>query len=369
MFVLEKISGTLLAVDGITLIPDDVLGGSYIIPAFCKGRCTARCKVIGTQNDTLVEVNFMAKMSNNLYTYHSGASPQFYKHMRKTYSLNYLEVLNIHVYGDLSGTIVESDKPVAVIYEDPDAIVRPVDSSKGGHFDKTSSQLLPVNQWGTEYVVPPVYPRTKYLVRVFAYYNGTSITLASSTRKWSALINRGEFKEYILGTEPSLVRGNKPISVYQYSFSSDDVPGGQSSMTLVPSVDNFAKGPYTFSTVASYGYFRTFTTYVSIMIEKQYKDHLMYNGSSVHPVTSYMVKDLDNYVVLVAQLRSSATVHILTNSDPSATFGLMVYGISSYIQYGFVGGMSFKDTGKYTSKVKHRQNIFNRKKNIGNLFL
>ena len=344
IFVLDRINGNIAAADGMMLVPDDVLGGSYVIPSFWKGDDDLRCKIIGTHDNTLVTITFMSNMSNKIYEI--GTPFKFYKHMRKTYSIDYLEVLNIHPYnGDLAGSIVESDKPVAVVYDNPSAIIRPTDANSG-HYDKTSTQLLPVNQWGTEYIVPPVYPRAKYLVRVFAYYDGTSITLTSSSSHWSVVINKGEFKEYTLGTEPALVRASNSISVYQYSFSSDYVPGGESSMTLVPSVDSFAKGPYTFATMASYGYFRTFTNYVSIIIDKRLKDQLKYNGTSLQPLATYSVKGLDRYVVVIAQLSSSATVHILSNTAQSATFGLMIYGISHYIQYGFVGGLSFKNTGK-----------------------
>ena len=344
IFVLDKTNTSLYAVDGMMLIPDDILGQSYVIPSFWKGMGYPRFKVIGTQNSTSVDVTFMANMSNNFYD--KGASPRFYKHMRKTYSLHYLEVLNFHPYnGDPAGTIIESNKPVAVIYEDPSAIITP-NYTNSGQYDKTSTQLLPVNQWGTEYIVPPIYPRAKYLVRVFAYYNGTSLTLSSSTRNWTAMINRGEFEEYVLETDPLLVRGDKPISVCQYSLSYDNAYDGHSSMILVPSVDNFAKGPYTFATMESFdSYSRKFTDYVSIIVEKQFKDQLMYNGSSLQPIATYNVENLNYYVVVIAQLNSSSMVHIITNTDHTATFGLMVYGINQANQFGFVGGMSFKETG------------------------
>ena len=116
-------------------------------------------------------------------------------------------------------------------------------------------------------------------------------------------------------------------------------------MTLVPSLDNFSKGPYTISTMASLAsYQRKFTNYVSIIIKRRFKDHLIYNGSSLYVVATYMVPDLQNYVVVIAELNPLATVHIITNSYQSATFGLMVYGISFYVQFGYVGGMSFNGT-------------------------
>ena len=329
--------------DSMMLLPDDILGQSYVIPSFWNNMGFPRFNIIGTQNNTQVNATFMSNVVNNFYD--RDDPNQIYRNMKQAYSLNYLEVLNFDITGDPSGTVIESDKPVAVLYEDPVVTVKPNYTSSRPS-SKTSTQPLPVYLWDTEYIVPPVYPRAKYLVRVFAYYNETSITMASSTHHWTALINRGELKEYILGTEPSLVRGNKPISVYQYSFSSDYLPGGHSSMTLVPPLNRYSRGPYTVPTKGSGGYYSTSTDYASILIEKQFKDQIMYNGSSLQPVATYRVTDLSNYVVIIAQLNSSATVHILTNSDPSATFGLMVYGISQGQQYGFAGGMSFRETGK-----------------------
>ena len=235
------------------------------------------------------------------------------------------------------------------IYDDPRAVIT-ANGTLIGTYDKTSSQLIPVSQWGTEYVVPPVYPRAKYLVRVFAYYSDTMLTLVSSTRTWSATINRGEFGEYILpGTGPLLVQGNKPISVYQYSFSLSQTNNydGHSSMTLVPSLDHFAKGPFTFATLASLDNdnLRKFTYYASVIIEKQFKDQLKYNGSYLQPVMTYSIRGYDDHIVVIAKLNSTATIHTVTNSNSSARFGLMVYGISITNQFGFVGGMSFLETG------------------------
>ena len=196
IFVLDKAKSNLFAVDGMMLIPEHALGKSYVIPAFYKGNGFPRFKVVGTQDTTSVNVTFMSNMTNELYG--NGTPSRFFKYTRKTYSVNYLEVINFHLtYGDPAGTIIESDKPVAVIYDDPSAIITP-NFTRGGIFDKTSSQLIPVSQWGTHYVVPPVYPRSKYLVRVFAYYNDTFLNLWSPTKLLAATINRGEFKEYIM---------------------------------------------------------------------------------------------------------------------------------------------------------------------------
>ena len=345
IFVLDKTNTTLYAVDGMMLIPEDALGHSYVIPSFWKGMGYPRFKVIGTQSRTSVNVTFMSNMTNEFYG--NGVPPRFYKYMHKSYIVNYLEVLNFHPYGgDPAGTIIESDTPVAVIYEDPSAIITP-NATSSGTFDKTSSQLIPVTEWGTTYVVPPAYPRNKYLVRIFAYYNGTIVTAFSSTKTWSAMLNRGEFEELILpGTGPILVRGNKPISVYQYSFSQDNNYDGHSSMILVPSLENFAKGPFTFATMVTLGFSQTFKDYASIIIEKQFKDQLMYNGSSLQPLTTYSVRNLDNYEVVIVKLNSTETVHTITNSDASARFGLLVYGISYTNQFGYVGGMSFNETGR-----------------------
>ena len=134
-------------------------------------------------------------------------------------------------------------------------------------------------------------------------------------------------------------------------------------MILVPSLDRFAEGPITFPTMASLDndYLRHFTYYASIIIEKQFKVQLKYNGAYLHPVATYSVRGLDDYVVVIAKLNSTATVHTVTNSYLSgARFGLLVYGISLANQFGFVGGMSFIEKGRYfiTSNVSNKHHMF-----------
>lgn len=346
VFVLDRPSRRSFAADGYMLIPEDISGQSYIIPSFTTGSGFPRLKIIGTQNRTVVNVTFMSNMTNRLYDASNLLTyPYHYdKNIIKAFSIDFLEVVNLHVYGDPSGTIVESSKPVAVVSEEPDAIVKP-DAHNGGSYDKLATQVLPVNQWGTVYIVPPIYPLAKYLVRVFAYYNATSVFAANFSNTWNFVINRGEFKEFEIGTNPLVMNSSKPFSIIQYSFSQTYLPGSEGSMTTIPSVDHFSAGPYVIPTEHSGSSSLSFTNYMSIVIKKQFKDQIMYNGSLLRVEKEHMVPILSDYAVLTGRLNLSATVHLLSNKNPLAKFGVTVYGMSDFEQYGFLAGMDFSKKG------------------------
>ena len=342
MFVLDNIPTKRYAVDGFMLLPEESLGLSYVVAAYSPNSEVQHCIIVGTQNNTSVDITFKSSVGLRLGQTVSG---QTYKNQIMRRKINFLDVLYLNVYGDISGSIVHSDKPVAVISDTPEVVVKP--NNTGGRFDELNSQLFPVNQWGKVYIVPPIYPRSKYMVRVFAYYDNTNISFYSSHKNtWSILLNNGEFREYEMGMYPLLAEGDKEFSIFQISYSSSYVPGGEGSMTLVPAIGQFSTGPYVLSTLYdAHPPYSHFTNYISLVTEKQYKDQIKYNSTRLHTVREQTVPPpYDNYVVLSAILTSDR-VHILSSDNPSARFAVLVYGISSSLQYGYLAGLSFQNTG------------------------
>ena len=360
VFLLDRVASARYGLDGFMVVPDDILGQNYVVSSYAPINiypaspplitASQHCMIIGTEHNTVVTITFKANL-----TVEYSSLPVPYRIVSKneniTYTLNYLEVFYIHVYGDISGTLIASNKPVAVISDIPDVVVVP--RNTGGQYDQLNTQLLPVDQWSTFYIVPPIFPRSKYMVRVYAYYANTNISLSSedvNTR--SVVLNSGGFKDFELGELPLVAKGNRPFSIFQISYSSTYVPGGNGAMTVVPGMDKFSAGPFIFSTEHRAHFTYNFTNYASIIIEKQFKDKLMYNGTFLRPIHEHTVPaPLDDYVVLTALLKSPATVHIFSTGSTMARFAVLVYGISQSLQYGYLAGMDFLKTGSFNFMV------------------
>ncbi len=120
----------------------------------------------------------------------------------------------------LGGSFVFADKPVAVTVTD-DALFIPGNSES---VDITGDQLMPRHLCGTEFIpVSCLDPGQPKLI-IYAFENGTHVTLTDTSYVLTADLNRGESTEMVLeyADTLSLSQGyagylisNKPILVYQ----------------------------------------------------------------------------------------------------------------------------------------------------------
>ncbi len=100
---------------------------------------------------------------------------------------------------DLSGTVILSDRPVAVLSGHSAANIP---SPAVGYADYIVEQLLPSNQWGTEFITAPLATRGGGdTFRVIAPQDATEVSVNGQS---VATIDQGEVYETLL-TDPSLV--------------------------------------------------------------------------------------------------------------------------------------------------------------------
>ena len=140
-----------------------------------------------------------------------------------TYTIDPYQVLNVKSdedLGDLTGSLVLSDKPVAVFSGHEAAI-----SSDRCCADHLEHQMFPVSTWGNEYVAARSYPRQveKDYWRIIAAENDTTVELSPPVEGVNArTINRGQWFEIVTG-EDFVVTADKPIAVGQLLASSHEV--------------------------------------------------------------------------------------------------------------------------------------------------
>ncbi|WP_417265992.1 PKD domain-containing protein [Brumimicrobium sp.] len=130
--------------------------------------------------------------------------------------------MNISASSTLSGSIVSSDKPVAVtLFEDG--------LENGACIDAIGEQMTNIQRLGTKFVVRKGTGTTDRIY-VLAAENTTNLTINTSVIT-TASISWGEAHEIILTDDVAYIESNKPVYVYHVSSM-----GCELSSSLVPNV-------------------------------------------------------------------------------------------------------------------------------------
>lgn len=220
--------------------------------------------------------------------------------------------------GDLTGTVVSSDKPVAAFVGYEDASAAPGGARGAGWF----AQLTPTDTWGRSFVASPSGEYGGRL-RVVASTDDTHVRVDGAE---VATINRGRSYEQAVGSH-ALVSTDKPALVALRSNEFD--PSGQTTaapLVLVTPAERYAK-TYTFATPAD-GFDRH---HLNVIISGGASMGLTLDGSPVSP-SSYASIGEGRFSVATLDVRGGA--HHIASATP---FGLAAYGegVSSRYAYSF----------------------------------
>lgn len=154
--------------------------------------------------------------------------------------------------GDVTGTDIISDKPVAVLAGNACAEV----PSGTAFCDYLVEQMTPVVSWGTNFVIPGFDNGSDDLVRVLASEDNTQITFVEVIAidfplgRWilsgqSETRNRGEFSVFDIrppsgtGAAALSVRSDKPVLVAQYALGAEVSSTGDPLQVIVPPTEQF----------------------------------------------------------------------------------------------------------------------------------
>lgn len=212
--------------DASLLIPSNTFGKEYFV--------VSRFELLGqgASSGELVpyrgEVNVVAAASQTNVTIVPTCTTQAGTNMPTmmagqsyTYALEPYQVLNVKSNqdgGDLTGTLVTADKPVAVFSGHEAAL-----SSSTCCADHLEHQMFPVSTWGTIYIATKSKARhaeSDYW-RIIAAQDGTTVSFAPAVAS-SRQLRRGEWFEFAT-TQDFVITADKPISVAQTLASSGEV--------------------------------------------------------------------------------------------------------------------------------------------------
>jgi hypothetical protein len=271
---------------------------------------------------------------------------------------------------DVSGTIITSNKPVAVytgatIVNIPDEPVSSGSSSCGaidasctyntecctgicGYDLNTSSskcmdslaagdhveqQLFPTDTWGTSYVATPFHnrgPNDFSMYKVTAASDGTTITIDPPIDGMSSLtLDRGEVQQ--LHTPDAFeLSATDPIMVAQFMIGGQNSSAGDGdpAFLLPPAVQQF-RDSYVFLVPDQYA-----MNFVTLIAPTGVDVQL--DGTTI-PASSFTA--LGGQSIWSYKIVDSLAGGVHTANAGGQNFGIVVHGMDEYISYAFSGGI------------------------------
>jgi len=126
--------------------------------------------------------------------------------------------MNVSASTSLSGSIVSSNKPVAVTLFSGAV-------SNGGCMSAMGDQITSVPYTGTDYIIRR--GNTTDRVYILATQNGTGLTLSNTSGSTSTLINFSETHEWVLTDSIHYIKSTKPVYVWHVTGKGCRVNGAQ----------------------------------------------------------------------------------------------------------------------------------------------
>jgi hypothetical protein len=314
--------------DGYLGLPTDALGTEYIALGYRNADVTngTQLGLVATRDATAVTITPTETTNGHAaglpYTVNLGQG--------QTYLLRSTNAAP----ADLSGTVIQSSRPVAVF---------------GGHqcanipagftaCDHLVEQLPPTAVWGEDFVSMPLATRTGGdTFRVVASQAGTTVQLNGAT---VATIGRGQFYEQVV-SGPAQIAVDKPVLVMQYSNSSSfDGAVADPFQMMVPPSEQFLSS-YTVATPPS-GFALDFVNVVAPVagVGATTLDGIPIPAASFTPIGASGFSG--------AQVPVTPGAHTLSGPLP---FGVHSYGFDAFDGYGYPGGLSMPDLPLVASSV------------------
>ena len=304
-------------------LPTDILGTEYLNLGYTSNGSSTEFGVVATQANTTVTIT--PSVTTGSHTV--GAPYAITLNQGQTYQLG-----NSNYGNDLSGSLIKSDKPVAV-FGGVECANIPLGAS---YCDYVVEQLTPTSTWGQSFLTVPLATRTQGdTFRVLAAQDATEVRINGSL---VATLNRGEHYETIL-TFASEINATKPVLVAQYSNgTSFDGVTSDPFETLIPPNEQFLAN-YTVTTPAS-GFAINF---VNIVAPNAIVGAINLDGA---PIPSASFLPIGSSGFSSAAVPVALGIHTLAVSLP---FGLTVYGFANDDSYGYPGGLALGQVASLTS--------------------
>ena len=226
---------------------------------------------------------------------------------------------------DLSGMLVQSDQPVAVI-SGSYSLIPETASYAGG----IMSQLLPMKSWGTLYYIFPFESlNSGFVYRVFSSNILTRLRFYNGRVEY---IQPGNFYEGdVIGDTAVSFEADNCVMVAQYmkSWDANNPVRGAPSMLVVSPVTSYSHD-VTFS-VLLYEHWIGHDYYINVVIECELINGLHYDGTRISvassPASTWSRISAADQTMCCVRSSVSTGYHSITHVNPVARFSVSVYAI------------------------------------------
>ncbi len=249
------------------------------------------------------------------------------------YQVQSMNHANLAGQGDLTGSYIKSDKPVA-FYSGSWSTTIPASSTSA--YDHLYEQIPPVRSWGRKFVTVPLKGRSVDAFRILTSENKTNIRIGTNT---PIVLDKGNFYEFTLNQDqPTVIESDHPILLAQYMVSNSvDKPAnaatwdGDPLMLIVSPVDQ-TRETVTFVAYDTPEIVSKF--FVNVVTRIEYMSNILLDSQ---PITFTV---LPNSEYAYAQIAIAKGNHNLDSNVPGRGFIAYVYGYGGVESYGYGVGFN-----------------------------
>ncbi|XP_053376225.1 uncharacterized protein LOC123535230 [Mercenaria mercenaria] len=250
-------------------------------------------------------------------------------HRRNTtfLTLNRSDVHQIDSKTDVSFTSVLSDKPVAVL---SGSTCNGTLGPRGKALcDQLVEQMVPEHLWGETVIVPPVFPKLGFVLKVFSFDNAAVCLKNHSETRC--------VRQCLMGASPVLVTSNASINVVQYSVGQKYYEDDILFMTVIPGIKNYLNNYY----FVVPNIYSRYANRLAIVVPSVEVGGLLLDGLQLGQAETFTVPEpFSNYTILIVYVRTG--YHELYHTNKNVTFGVIAYAIGDNTGYGFPVGFGFQ---------------------------
>jgi len=251
----------------------------------------------------------------------------------EVYQVQSMNFDNLTGQGDLTGSYILSDKPIA-FFSGSLATTIPAESGVNA-WDHLYEQIPPIHSWGREYFAVPLKSREQDRYRVMAAKDSTIIYIDGSP---PIFLDRGEFEEFVLYyNNPKRIYSEKPILVAQYSQSKsvdNNYTGGHGDpFMIILSSTTQSKNDVTF---VAYDSNQIQKYYVNIVTLTSEVGNIRFDGLTIQNEFKPFTGSFFSY----AQKAIYPGTHRINNINEDRGFLAYVYGFGNVESYGYGVGFN-----------------------------
>ncbi|KAK3609846.1 hypothetical protein CHS0354_015032 [Potamilus streckersoni] len=319
IYVIESFNPRLDAAEGYLALPISALSTEYLVVTDnSANRTMSQFVIAALENNTTVTITFKTTEKVYIHGIRYPSESEF------SLEMSTLDTFQLQHGQDLTGTFIQSNKPIAVFSGCKCGFGRPI----GGSCQHEVEQIVPICALGQEYITVPLLPGYRY--RLIAPFSNTVATIQGQ----NYTIEKGHFLER-WETKPVYIHSSKPVFVMEYGESTYTNLSDPSMITLLP-ISSFSNN-------ITFGLPKIITSidildYLFVVVEANRADNLMLNKQRLNLEGKYSVSTYSgtNYTIMVINITSG--YHTLHHFDRSVRYGAVLYGTGQWTSIGFLLG-------------------------------